>query len=302
MDLILHHFDASPFAEKARLAFGIKRLTWGSVEIPMIMPKPDLMPLTGGYRKTPVLQCGAEVYCDTRLILDELERRYPEPTLFPNHSGPLVKALACWSDTRFFEPGAGLSMGLNSDIPEPLLKDRTAFFKFMDFSRLEESLDHLWGQFLSQVNLVQEQLSDGRSFVLGEQISAADILYYFPLWMARGNFPQVGDWLTEFGRVLRWEQHMQQVGHGQRENVSAETALALAKKSEPEAGAGVQSGPGGFTSNQKVTVTPTDYGNVPVEGQLITLSHDRITLRRVDDQVGEVNTHFPRAGYRVDVN
>ena len=78
-DLILHHFDWSPFAEKARLALGLKQLDWASVQIPMIMPKPDLMPLTGGYRKTPVLQIGADIYCDTRLIARELERRLPLP-------------------------------------------------------------------------------------------------------------------------------------------------------------------------------------------------------------------------------
>jgi glutathione S-transferase len=53
-DIILHHFDISPFAEKIRLAFGIKNLSWHSVEIPLVMPKPDLTALTGGYRKTPV--------------------------------------------------------------------------------------------------------------------------------------------------------------------------------------------------------------------------------------------------------
>ena len=82
--LILHHFDWSPFAEKARLALGLKRLAWQSVQIPMIMPKPDLMPITGGYRKTPTLQIGADIYCDTRLIATELERRFASPTLFPD--------------------------------------------------------------------------------------------------------------------------------------------------------------------------------------------------------------------------
>jgi Glutathione S-transferase, N-terminal domain len=41
------------------------------------MPKPDLTALTGGYRKTPVLQIGADIYCDSQLIMRELERRYP---------------------------------------------------------------------------------------------------------------------------------------------------------------------------------------------------------------------------------
>ena len=74
-DLILHHYAASPFAEKVRVAFGMKQAAWKSVDIPNVMPKPDLMPLTGGYRKTPVMQIGADIYCDTQLIMLELDKR-----------------------------------------------------------------------------------------------------------------------------------------------------------------------------------------------------------------------------------
>ena len=31
------------------------------------MPRPDLMPMTGGYRRTPVMQIGADIYCDTQM-------------------------------------------------------------------------------------------------------------------------------------------------------------------------------------------------------------------------------------------
>src|SRR5262245_59331070 len=122
-ELILHHFDASPYAEKVRLMLGIKGLPWSSVQIPMIMPKPDLVALTGGYRKTPVLQVGADVYCDTSCIARELECRFPAPTLFPEGSAGLAIALAAWGD-RYFEPGAALAMTVNEDLPADLLRDR----------------------------------------------------------------------------------------------------------------------------------------------------------------------------------
>ena len=80
--MILHHYPASPFAEKIRAILGFKQLNWQSVMIPSVMPKPDLMPLTGGYRKTPVLQIGADVYCDTALICDVLEHLAPSPSLY----------------------------------------------------------------------------------------------------------------------------------------------------------------------------------------------------------------------------
>src|SRR6476659_6192584 len=130
--LLLHHFDWSPYAEKVRVMLGITRLSWGSVQIPMIMPKPDLTALTGGYRKTPVLQVGADVYCDTQLIARELDDRFPQPSLFPSGDQRVGLALGTWAD-RFFEPGAGLSMSGNSDLPEDLLRDRREFFSHMDF-------------------------------------------------------------------------------------------------------------------------------------------------------------------------
>ena len=107
--LILHHHDPSPFAEKIRLVFGLKALDWASVQVPMVMPKPDLTLLTGGYRKAPVLQIGADVYCDTSLIARELEARHPKPGLFPSGHSGLAYAFGRWSDKAFFEPGAGLS-------------------------------------------------------------------------------------------------------------------------------------------------------------------------------------------------
>ncbi|MEM7280854.1 MAG: glutathione S-transferase family protein, partial [Pseudomonadota bacterium] len=237
---------------------------------------------------------------DTKLIAHVLEEIHPKPSLYPNGSQGLVEALATWSDTTFFEPGAGLSMGLNSDIPEPVLEDRKAFFEFMDFDELESAVPHLYGQFLAQVELLERQLQDGRPFVLGSDISGADILFYFPLWMATGNFPQVAGWLTDFKQVQRWQKTMQGVGHGDVTDMNAQDALDIASASDPRAGSGVLRNPGNLVENQEVTVTPTDYGSVPVQGKLIGLNHNRVTIRRQDSRVGWVNVHFPRTGYQVE--
>ena len=101
-DLILHHYPTSPFAEKIRLVLGYKNISWKSVIIPMIMPKPDVVALTGGYRKTPILQIGADIYCDTALICDVLEHLQPEPSLYPEPSKGMGRTLAQWADTTLF--------------------------------------------------------------------------------------------------------------------------------------------------------------------------------------------------------
>ena len=101
-DLILHHYPSSPFSEKIRLVLGYKKLAWKSVIIPPIMPKPDVLALTGGYRKTPVLQVGADIYCDSALICDVLEHVQPEPPLYPPHLKGVARVFAQWADTTLF--------------------------------------------------------------------------------------------------------------------------------------------------------------------------------------------------------
>jgi len=98
MTVVLHHYWGSNYAEKARLMLGLKGLEWESVIIPDVMPKPDLVALTGGYSKTPVLQIGADVYCDTKRIADELEARWPTPTLFPGGRRGFADIVQYWAD------------------------------------------------------------------------------------------------------------------------------------------------------------------------------------------------------------
>jgi len=298
--LILHHFDFSPFAEKARLALGFKHLPWCSVQIPMVMPKPELMPLTGGYRKTPVLQIGADIYCDTRLIARELERRFPSPTLFPGGNRGIALALSHWSDTALFEPGAGLSMAMTTQVPEEVLADRREFFTFMDFSKLAGEMPHLSTQLRANAHLIEVQLADGRPYLLGAQCGWADITSYFPLWMARTFVPSAEQLLADLTRTHAWQERMRAIGHGERTDIGATEALAIARSATPTAGRGVdREDPLGLATGERVSVTPADYGKVPVTGILVTLDTEEVAVQREDAHVGAVVTHFPRIGYRI---
>ena len=126
MDLILHHYDFSNYAEKARLALGYKGFTWHSVIIPPTAPKPDLTPLTGGYRRTPVLQVGADIYCDTRRIMQELERQRPEPTFYPAGLETTANMIAYWAENQLFRPMSLYVSGRNLDVlPDNLQADRS---------------------------------------------------------------------------------------------------------------------------------------------------------------------------------
>jgi glutathione S-transferase len=265
-DLILHHFDYSPFAEKARLAFGLKNLAWRSVQIPMIMPKPDLMPLSGGY----------------------------------GNRG-LSLALTHWSDTAFFEPGAGLSMALTDQVPEAVITDRKQFFNFMNFDQLKQEVPHMLSQLRGNLALLEEQLTDGRAFLLGAQPGWADIACYFPVWMARIFVPAAAPVLEANPAVAAWADRVKAIGHGQRTDIDAQTALDIARDSKAVPGAGVDANdPLKLPTRTLVSVSPDDYGKVPVTGELVTLTLDEVAVKRSDLRVGEVVTHFPRLGYRVE--
>src|SRR5258708_14571965 len=86
-EMIIHHYPASPVSEKIRAGMGIKKLTWRCVEQNRLPDRPELFAMTGGYRRIPVMQIGADIYCDTQCVLRELERRGPPPPLFSDNSG-----------------------------------------------------------------------------------------------------------------------------------------------------------------------------------------------------------------------
>ena len=297
---ILHHFDISPFAEKIRKIFGVKGLAWRSVQIPTVMPKPDLTRLTGGYRKTPVLQIGADIYCDTMLIAQTLDARYPEPPLFP--SGKLVAAgLQHWSDAAFFPPGAGLSLYENAaHIPEAISRDREAYFTFLDFKKFEQDAPHFRSQFKAHARLIEEQLGDGRSFLLGEAPEWTDIGAYFNIWMAGGNIPSAERMLEGFRRLADWRTRMDALGEGDRTEIAAADALDIARDASPAPVPASHADESGFKPGDAVSVAPDDYGKDPVAGTLAAVDDKAVVINRRDERIGEVAVHFPRLGYRIE--
>lgn len=304
-DLIFHHYPASPFSEKVRVAFGLKQLAWRSVEIPNIMPKPDLMPLTGGYRKTPVLQVGADVYCDTQLIMLEIERRTPEPCLLPVGQEGEARALAMWIDRNIFWAAVGVVMGTIGDkLPEAFQKDRSDFSgRSFDPARLKAAQPFAREQTYAQLQLAEEMLRDGRPFLLGAVASLADCALYNPVWFlqvrlgqttGQGNTPSPLDRLP---KIVEWSQRMKALGNGKPAPMTGQEALDVAKAATPVAAKVDDKDPSGLKAGQKVSVTPDDTGKVPVTGELVGLSADRVSIKRTDERVGDVVVHFPRAGF-----
>lgn len=300
--LILHHHEPSPFAEKIRVVLGVKGVKWRSVLVPMAMPKPDLTALTGGYRGTPVLQIGADIYCDSRLIMEVVEALHPSPPLL--RSGPLLNfGLQHWSDETLFPPGAALAMHENrAHLPDELIADRTAYFAGLDFSSFARDARHFHAQFSAHVALIERQLVDGRAYLLGAAPEWADINAYFPIWMANGHFPSARRYLSQHARLGAWCGRIAAFGHGVREEISPAAAIGIAKTSRPAAAGGGTGQPdeSGLEAGEDATVWPVEHPDTPVTGRLIALTPDRVSIAREDPMAGDLHVHFPRIGYRVE--
>ena len=298
-EIILHHYDRSPFSEKVRLVFGLKGISWRAVDIPAWAPKPDLTPLTGGYRKTPVMQIGADIYCDTRIILREIDRRFPQPGLYGAGGGGEI--IAAWADSTLFINAVGVAFGTLADgFPKELKEDREKFTggRF-SADRFKAAQPTLRAQYLAQLRSIEEALADGRGFLLGASPSIADFAVYHPLWFVRRNVRDP-DFLADYPGLKAWRERMDKLGQGTRTPLDAKDALAIAKGAKP---ADVEikpyDDPSGCRIGQQVTVAANDYGRDAVAGELLAIDHSEIVVRRHDPQAGDLNVHFPRVGFDV---
>lgn len=307
-EIILHNYPQSPVAEKVRVGFGIKGLSWRSVEIPRLPPKPMLVKLTGGYRRTPVMQIGADIYCDSQAILRALERRHPAPSLFPAGDEGLLWALSRWTDGALFDLGVKLVLGAAGDtLPKDFAEDRGRLYLGPDWAAglkaANAALPHLVAQMRAPLHWLNTQLADGRPFLTGDRPAAIDAQFYHVIWFVRGRWEGGPPLLSEFAQVERWEGAIQAIGHGTRSDMSAEDAIARAAACTPQdLDAPTEHDPQGLTKGLAVVVSPDlDGGEQPVEGTIVAASADTVTLRRSDPDAGDLNVHFPRAGYRVTV-
>ncbi len=303
-DIILHHYPQSLYSEKVRLILGLKNLAWKSVIIPMVAPKPDLTALTGGYRRTPVLQIGADVYCDTALIADELERIAPGKSLYPQGQKGVIQTVAQWGDSNlfwaaiaYFYQTDGVALALSQLPPEQVRayhEDRAELLRTRPLSSFPETKATL-SLYLQRL---QQMLEGGRPFLLGDAVSLADISCYHPLWVLRMVPPIAGDtggqrrgagldgsreeprpWPAfRAGRNGR-------AGHREEQRTDGRT-----KRSQRHPG---------IALGDEIEVMPSDYGLDPVRGELVLVEANHVAIRRRDERAGTVVVHFPRIGYLI---
>ncbi|GAC1559929.1 MAG: glutathione S-transferase family protein [Beijerinckiaceae bacterium] len=303
-ELILHHYELSPFSEKIRVAFGLKKLAWRSVDTPPAPPRPLLTPLTGGYRRIPVMQVEADIYCDTTIILPALERLYPSPTLYPGGSEGLARGLSFAWERAMWIPTIGvLSHFIGDMFPPEFIKDRKEDYLGIDISKaaMAPSLGVNLQRVHAQYAWLKTALADGRKFIFGDAPSALDLTCYQTTFLLRKNCPPEVDAMAGLAQLAAWYDRITALGHGAPLSMTAEEAFAVAQAATPAPVLHIaQDGdPSGLRAGQNVTVTPDDNAKIPVSGTLVAADAAEIVIKRRDPVAGELHIHFPRLGFDV---
>ena len=299
---ILHHYDFSPFAEKIRLAFGLKKLQWRSVIAPSVMPKPELVALTGGYRHIPVLQIGADVYCDTRTIARELDRRFPSPPLMHAGTRGIATAIEAWAERDLFWPIARYVSGINAGTVDPQLHVDRAMLRGKPAptrKRLKAAALRNLALVRAELPVVEQMLAHGRPWLLSDAPGQADLAVYHGLWFLSALALDCSHELAQFPATRAWMARVAAAGHGTHEDLPASEALEIAARSAPE-----PPGPSIVDDalpapGSRVAIRPEDYTTAAVEGLLTQVDRDDVAILRDDPQLGAVMIHFPRIGYSI---
>ena len=298
---ILHHYPASPFAEKVRLLIGCLGVCWQSVEVPIQPPRDQLAILAGGYRRIPVMQCGADIFCDTAVICDEVRLR-SDRNLAP--CSEVASALAQRAEADVFfaairqgsslKTAIGLTMMLGLKGMLAFLKDRASFVRgYRPAAQTRDVASSVFFSFLRDLN----EALGSQSYLGGDAPCLSDFCCYHPIFLARG-FTSIKDATLPTG-VRAWMARMADLGWGQYTVISTDDAIVAAKTLEPRALPAV--GTEHSDVGQWVTVIPSDTGRIPVTGTLVSKSETRIIVARRSEDVGLCHVHFPVSGFECSV-
>jgi glutathione S-transferase len=302
-ELVLHHYPTSPFSEKVRLVLGMKRVAWRSVIVPAIMPKPDVVALTGGYRRTPFMQIGADVWCDSALMCRVVDRLWPEPPLYPEANAGLAEIVAQWADTALFWAAVPYTMQpaglahLFAKLPPEAMKAFAADRAAMSPSMRRAPTADARAALLAYLARLETMLGDGRPYLLGTSASIADFAATQSIWFIR-RAPPLTTILADHPRVVRWHERVAAFGQGEATPMNSDEAIAVAARATGHAPCTVAAGQP-FAAGDAVRVAAADYAHDEIVGAVVGLDDDEVVIERSDARAGTVHVHFPRIGFHI---
>ncbi|MFK8042506.1 glutathione S-transferase family protein [Congregibacter sp.] len=298
--MILHHYESSPFAEKIRLMFGYTSSSWQSLPSPAWPPRPNVDPLSGGYRRIPIAQQGADIFCDSALIAQEIAVAANQPALDPYKvDGAALELMQEAQGDGFFAAITSVSapkllgtmiMNFGPVGTYRFVKDRSGI---LDGGTTTAKPAKDARNVMSGIFDNLERVLGDSEWLGGSAPSAPDFAVYHPIWLhlsCGGKLPPAAK------NVLRWYEAVSAFGHGQRTEINQGDAFASAKNAEPRP-LPASDLSCEFEIGQSLEIQPEDYGVVPVTGSLAAITAERVILKRETQEFGTLHVHFPRAAY-----
>ena len=298
--LILHQYDISPFSQKAQKMMGLKELSWQSVEMPMIAPKPDVEALTGGYRGTPVLQIGRDVFIDNWMIARALDEFDASGPAINAQGGLREAALYAWGE-RLFTPLLHAALAAyQSEWDADFLADRKRVFPDVDFDTLNVSDPDRRSQVRAYLGTVEAQLGLDQDFLGGAQADSCDIHVWGMVWMIHSALPALMPIVETFPRLTDWYERVSAFGTGDREDVKIDVAWQSLKDgpARPLPDTPDQE-PLASWVGEMVDIAAGSADRGSASGRLLAVDHEQVVLG-VEPISGEAaQVWFPRFGYHL---
>lgn len=298
--MILHHYALSPFSEKMRAMLGTANLPWQSCITRELPPRPVLAALAGGYRKIPVAQIGADIFCDTRVIASEIAALSGMPQLALESADDATQAYANATDLHAFMDVLAASATMTAArkmLATMSVRDFIGFF--VDRIRIGAKAKVKAGnprqakqRVLAHLAATEQRLQQ-QPYLFGQQATYADFSTYHSLWMAR----DVAEWpaLKAYPLVMAWMDRLQAVGQGHRTEISAEQTLKIAREATPRAIASEHQQDARI--GQRVGIAPSDYARDATIGRLVGVTPTRWIIARDTPDLGTLHVHFPQTGF-----
>ena len=301
--IILHQYDISPFSQKAQKMLALKGLSWTSVEMPMIAPKPDVEALTGGYRGTPVLQMGADVFVDNWMIARALDDAAPGAPAI-NARGPLSDgALYAWGE-RLFTPLLHSALAAyQSQWDADFLADRKRVFPDVDFDTLAVGDPDRHSQVRAYLGAVEAELALRGDYLGGEHADSWDIHVWGMVWMIHSALPDLVPIVEGYSGVVAWYERMVALGTGARTDAEIAFAWEALNAAEPRAlPATPADEPLKAWLGQSVQVSAGSADRGGAWGRLLAIDHEQVVLAVTPLAGVDAQVWFPRFGYHLSLD
>ena len=287
----------SPYSEKLRLTMGLLQRPWLSAQVAAYPPRAALAAVVGGYRRIPVLQIGAHIYCDTRLAFaalmgdesgylsltdrDEALRQWAEQEVF----FAVIAASSHYRALRYLTRELSI-LGLLRFLRDRIVMTRDASIIQPDAKTARDVLS-------SFVSHLDDRLTEN-AYLSGPEMGYLDLCCFHPLWMACQIDPRVTARCSS--AVRAWFKKIQDIGHGEFSPATPQI-IADAIAEQTDFSGGVVEPP--YLVAEPVTVRPSDYARDASSGMLVSLDGRRIVLERPLSEGGRVFLHFPRHGFEI---